>query len=437
MSDLLAQLNPQVQHILSALVQVAPQEARFWLVGGVVRDLLLGRDPGRDIDLAFEGVEIDELLPLLVNGLGATIEAQHEAFGTATIVVGDPPLLIDLARTRVERYAQPAVLPAVEPATLAEDLFRRDFTVNALALPIISNGTALQPAAIIDQYNGLDDLRHGLLRVIHPASFRDDPTRILRGVRLAARLGLTLEPTTSQVLAEALTAGYVWLLTPERIRNELCLALEEPKPEEVLRLSDAWGVSEQLFPGLHWSEQIGQRFDELRRQEAGGRRQEAGALISLKLPPASRLLVHAGMLVYDMDAAEREALVVRYRLPGAAANLLREISRAQVVLQEITSETAPGTLDRLLRPFSDMVLAVVHYAEQPPTSDIITMYLARIRPVATLLNGADLQQLGLRPGPMLGQVLAELRMVQLDNGWVSRGEAVAWVQARIAGGSNG
>jgi tRNA nucleotidyltransferase (CCA-adding enzyme) len=425
-SDLLAQLNPQVQYILSALVRVAPQESRFWLVGGVVRDLLLGRDPGRDIDLAFEGVEIDGLLPLLVQSLGATIEAQHEDFGTATIVVDDPPLLIDVAQARVEHYAQPAVLPVVAPATLAEDLFRRDFTLNALALPLVSDDTGLLPMPLIDHYQGVDDLRNGLLRIIHPASFRDDPTRILRGLRLAARLGLTLESNTRQVLDEALAAGYLGLLTPERIRNELCLALEEPHPEAVLRLSDAWGVSEQLFPGLCWSETTAMRFTHLRN-----------STFSTQNSKLKTTELHAGMLVYDMDATAREALVVRYRLPGAAANLLREISRAHGVLQNITNETTPGTLDRLLRPFSDTLLAVVHYAEQPPMSDMIATYLERIRPVATLLNGADLQQLGVRPGPLLGQLLAELRMVQLDNDWGSRAEAVAWVQARIAGGNDG
>jgi tRNA nucleotidyltransferase (CCA-adding enzyme) len=425
-TDLLARLGPPVQQTLSSLVQAVGSQARFWLVGGVVRDLLLERDPGRDFDLVFEGMACGELVALLSKTLRVLVIAEHEAFGTATLLVGDPPLLLDLARARVERYAQPAVLPAVEPASLEEDLFRRDFTVNALALALAGDGERLLPAPLIDQYQGLEDLRKGVLRVIHPASFRDDPTRILRGLRLAARLDLRLEATTQQYLAEALAAGYLGLLTAERIQHELCLALEEPAPEEVLRLADAWGVSAQLFTGLHWNEQLARRCVAFRTADR-------------QLPIANRQSaeIHAGLLAYELTNAEREALVVRYRLPGAVANLLRDISRAQGVLPKITNATAPGTLDRLLRPFSEATLAVVYYAEQPPIRTQIAFYVEQLRPQATLLDGVDLQQLGVAPGPLLGQLLAALRAAQLDQAWTSRAEAVAWVQAHIAGESHG
>src|SRR5512134_2481200 len=143
-----------------------------YLVGGAVRDLLLGRTR-TDLDLAVDGD-----VGAIARALGEDVTT-HERFGTATVRVGD--LVVDLARSRAESYERPGALPAVTSAPIAEDLARRDFTINAMAVPLTGK------AELIDPYGGLEDLRVGVLRVLHERSFVDDPTRALRAARYAAR----------------------------------------------------------------------------------------------------------------------------------------------------------------------------------------------------------------------------------------------------------
>ena len=158
---------------------VAAGDARIFLVGGAVRDLALGREDRPDLDVAVEG-DVAEL----AGRLGGEV-VHHDRFRTAIVRSGD--LRVDLAATRAETYSSPGALPEVEPARLDEDLARRDFTVNAMAVPLFG-----QPQ-LIDPHGGFADLESSLLRVLHSDSFSDDPTRVLRGARYGARLGLDLD----------------------------------------------------------------------------------------------------------------------------------------------------------------------------------------------------------------------------------------------------
>jgi tRNA nucleotidyltransferase (CCA-adding enzyme) len=184
------------------------------LVGGAVRDLLLGRRP-REIDLVVEG-ELDAAAARL----GGTVTA-HDRFGTARVLYDDCE--IDLARARRERYLRPGALPEVEPAGIDEDLERRDVTVNAIAIGLDGAVRAVPGA--------FDDLEAGVLRVLHDRSFVDDPTRLWRVARYAARLGFAVEPRT-RALAHAADPSTV---SGDRLGAELRLALGEPDPPAVLR----------------------------------------------------------------------------------------------------------------------------------------------------------------------------------------------------------
>lgn len=194
-----------------------------YLVGGAVRDALLGSRRG-DLDIAVEG----ELGPLL-DRLGAEARA-HERFGTASLALDD--LTLDLARTRRERYAHPGALPEVEPAPIRSDLARRDFTVNAIAVPLDGD------LELIDPYDGAADLEAGVLRVIHDGSLRDDPTRALRAARYAARLGFRLEPRTEE-LVRAADLGTV---SADRVAAELARIGEESEAVAAFELLAAWGL---------------------------------------------------------------------------------------------------------------------------------------------------------------------------------------------------
>jgi tRNA nucleotidyltransferase (CCA-adding enzyme) len=200
-----------------------------YLVGGVVRDLLLGREVA-DLDVAIEGdTEALNELP------GFSLE-RDALFLTGRLEQGD--MKIDVAQTRAESYPAPGALPQVRPASIAEDLARRDFTVNAMAFPLTGEHELLDP------HQGLDDLRAGLLRILHERSFVDDPTRALRAARYAARFGFELESETDRLLRQAdLTT-----VSEDRIGKELSHIAGEDDPAAALRLIVDWGVLSSLDP---------------------------------------------------------------------------------------------------------------------------------------------------------------------------------------------
>ncbi len=196
------------------LLDAVAATGEAWLVGGAVRDLLLGREPS-ELDVAVEG----DVRPL-AQALGGDV-LLHEAFGTATVADGDH--VFDLARTRTETYAEPGALPQVQPAPISEDLARRDVTINAIAVALPSGRTVAAPGA-------LEDLEAGVLRVLHDASFTDDPTRVWRVARYAARLGFAVDPHTAALAAVAGPGA----VSGERIGHELRLLLSEPDPTAAL-----------------------------------------------------------------------------------------------------------------------------------------------------------------------------------------------------------
>src|SRR3954453_18647374 len=207
---------------IDQLRQIA-ERAPAYLVGGVVRDLLLGR-PVTDVDVAIEG-DAEALVDLP----GFSLE-RDGLFLTGRLEQGD--VKIDVARARSESYPAPGALPAVEPASIADDLARRDFTVNAMALPLGGR------PALIDPHGGQGDLAGGLLRVLHQRSFVDDPTRALRGARYAARFGFELEPETERLLREADLST----VSGDRVDAALRKPPAEPRARRGFELLDEWGL---------------------------------------------------------------------------------------------------------------------------------------------------------------------------------------------------
>lgn len=197
---------------------------RVWLVGGAVRDLLLGI-VGIDVDLA---TEADESRIAALLGAEAV---PHERFGTTSVVFDGQA--IDVVRCRRESYPAPGALPEVEPATLAEDLARRDFTINAMAIPLA------EPRDLIDPHGGREDLGAGILRVLHERSFIEDPTRALRAARYAARLGLDLESGTAALIPDTdLTS-----VSADRVKAELGLIVAEAEAPQAAALLARWGLA--------------------------------------------------------------------------------------------------------------------------------------------------------------------------------------------------
>ena len=208
----------------------AAEDAAAYAVGGCVRDWLLGR-PVRELDVMVEGDSLAAARALASAHRGTVRE--HPQFLTATVEyhAGRRRQRVDVAACRQETYRAPAAYPRVSPGTLHDDLRRRDFTVNAMAM-------SLAPAtfgALIDDYHGRDDLAARVIRALHARSFEDDPSRILRAIRFAERLQFTIEPQTAAWMREALHKGWLSRLNCGRLRKELLAMLAEPDPLACLR----------------------------------------------------------------------------------------------------------------------------------------------------------------------------------------------------------
>jgi tRNA nucleotidyltransferase (CCA-adding enzyme) len=213
-----------------ALLGAVPAGGGAHLVGGAVRDLLRGVQP-RELDVAVEG----DPAPLLTALGGAP--RLHDRFGTASVRVGD--CLYDVATTRAEHYPRPGALPEVHPAGIDEDLSRRDVTVNALALDLATGELRAVE-------HGVEDLREGLLRVLHDRSFLDDPTRLWRIARYRARLRFAIEPHTLALAREAVEGGALATVSATRIGNELRLVLGEDEPVAALESAVELGLAPWL-----------------------------------------------------------------------------------------------------------------------------------------------------------------------------------------------
>ncbi|MFA5362221.1 MAG: hypothetical protein WC335_03095, partial [Candidatus Omnitrophota bacterium] len=207
-----------------------------YLVGGFVRDLLLGVK-NFDLDFVIEqdGIVVAEIM---AQRLKAKL-VRHHRFGTAALIRGQHHHKIDIATARKEQYLCPASLPQVSPGTLKDDLFRRDFTINALAVAV--NGHSF--GTLIDYYGGRNDLRDRKIRILHEESFIDDPTRILRGIRFEQRFDFTIEPGTRRRLRDAVRRGMLEQVQPQRLRDDLILMFKEACPlKEIRRIDRKSGV---------------------------------------------------------------------------------------------------------------------------------------------------------------------------------------------------
>ncbi len=397
-------LPPDVYRLLQTAVELAAaHKLPIYLVGGPVRDLVLNQ-PVLDIDLVVEGNAwiIAEAFQAKVGGK----LTKHAAFHTAAIEIdrGGTPFTIDLVTARREEYPTPAALPVVTPAPIHDDLRRRDFTINTLALRLDMGGVTL-----LDPFDGLRDIDAGLVRVLHDQSFYDDPTRILRCARFAARFRFAVEPHTTALIRAALAAEMIARTSPQRILHELWLLLDEPQPEAALALLHEWGALPQL--ALAWSADWCALFPAARAAD---------------WPDVPRRLLAFGLLIWPLSQPQRAAFATRYNLPNAERKLLHELPPTiPPALAE--PERSALELEQVLQPYSQAALRVLHLVAPPTPAAHILRYCNTIRPLPPLLAGDDLRARGIPPGPIYRELLRELRQAQLNGTLSTPAAALAWL----------
>ncbi|HWX74152.1 MAG TPA: hypothetical protein VNZ05_02535 [Solirubrobacteraceae bacterium] len=369
------------------------------LIGGATRDLLLARNP-RELDVLVES-DAEQLARELAAALAGEAST-HERFATAFVSWNAGR--IDIATRRAESYPAPGALPEVRAGSPTEDLQRRDFTVNTIAVGLAGARAGRLRAAP----DALDDLRGGRLRVLHEQSFVDDPTRLLRLARYRARLGFIAEQHTAELAADALRAGVLRTVSAARIGAELRLALGEEEPVAALASLDELGVLAALDPPLRLCAQLATRG--VAALPADGRRD---------------LLLLACLLasIRSDAAAERQAAMRAFLddLEFAAGDRDRAIRAALLAPGLVESLAAAHTASQLREavrgaPLEAIALAAALDEREPPApaASGARRWLEELRHVHLQISGDDLLAAGLAPGPEIGRRLDAVLDMRLD-----------------------
>ncbi len=379
--------------------------SEIYLVGGSVRDLVLGRD-AKDPDIVVVG-NGPRFARALAERIGGTAGSVSQ-FGTAVI---DAPIgRVDVATARSERYSAPAALPDVTPSGMHDDLRRRDFSVNAMAASLLPDSWG----SLLDPYKGFSDCARGRIRFLHDNSFQDDPTRILRTVRYEVRLGFKLEIETAEALDR--DRSYLDRLSSARILAELRKMLAEDDRIEVFRRAEELGVLSAISPALRVPESSLKALEHFGRRSSG----------------VDELLFVACM-TSSLTEQEAESLIERLAPDGAWQAVIRGTSKFREIAPVLESPgLLPSEVVELVERIPVPVLEVQRVAG-PKTHQRqhVEAYLRRHREVRVEVTGDDLAESGVPRGPVMGQLLQELKTARLNGRIRTREEELELVSRRL------
>ena len=435
-------LEPAIWDLLQQVTQAAQQRGwNLYLVGGGVRDVLLTSDREplllQDIDLVVDGYHrsADE-------GAGVALAAEiqqmypqvsvsiHGEFQTAALSWHQDPilgnLLVDIATARTEFYPYPAANPQVEASSIRQDLYRRDFTINALAVRLTppKRGEFSRKGDLLDFFGGLLDLRSRQIRVLHANSFIEDPTRIFRAVRFAVRLGFAIEPQTAEYIEYAIGSGVYQQLrlsdrtTPAlttRLKAELKYILQADYWKPALRLLSKLNALSCLHQDLSLTPAVEREIRLVSRW-----------LQRFEPKTTEHWLVRLETLIAQLAPGERIIVAENLQLPKDSLQRLQLEDLATVATQ-LTSCQLPSQIYHLLHPYKPLQLTLLAARSNKQIRRLIWQYLSSFSQVKPLLNGKDLKALGFEPGPLYKEILDDVMAATLDERISDRATAKEYV----------
>jgi tRNA nucleotidyltransferase (CCA-adding enzyme) len=430
--SIIPNLRERLAPVLWELLTQAAREAQrrgwhLYLVGGAVRDLLLADASEtlllKDIDLVVDGchrsadtgagVTLAQALQTLYPNVRLDV---HGAFQTAALLWHNDPvfdsLWVDIATARTEFYPYPAANPEVEASSIRQDLYRRDFTINALAVRLTPSRSGELP--LLDFFGGLLDLRSRHIRVLHANSFIEDPTRIYRAVRFAVRLGFEIEPQTEAYIRYAMESGvYERSLSQNnrapalqtRLKSELKHILQAPYWKRALQILASLGALRCIHPTLELDEMLWwqvrlvdrwlRRFDPNRRLEHWQMRLEV-------------------LLAY-LAPGQRAAVAENLQLPVDSIERLQQLAQAQAEVEKsLPNAKLPSEVVWLLRQYKLPTLVLIAIRTSRAIRRTLWKYLTTWADIQAPLNGNDLKKLGYKPGPQYREMLDALLAAMLD-----------------------
>ncbi|MBP7216632.1 MAG: CCA tRNA nucleotidyltransferase [Candidatus Omnitrophica bacterium] len=407
-----------IRAIITLISGVAVRKkVNAYLVGGFVRDLLL-QVPNLDLDIA---VEADALA--FAESLAHRCEAsltKHERFGTATLIVPGG-YKIDIATCRKETYPHPASLPIVAPSNLRDDLFRRDFTINAMAIALCGR----QKGELIDFFGGKLDLLKKQIRLLHDKSFVDDPTRILRGIRFETRYAFHFERTTRALLQEASDGEFLLSVQPQRIRNELILLLQESHPRCVMQRVDQIVGLRFISPYLRMTKKTNQLLRYIEQEISWF------SLHNRKKRVLEQWLVYLCGLCDTLSSRHLRGVCDRFMFRAREQSILRSVKeiRKSAIALLYDKHTHPARIVQFLKPLSfEAIIALKAKYRHRVAQQHISKYIKVYHDVGLLISGKDLRSLGIAPGPRYQKIFSNLLRAKLEGGITTKQQELVFIK---------
>lgn len=397
-------LHPKVQKFISfASKCAAEKKVRIYLVGGIVRDCILRRK-NIDCDIVVEGEGIDFAVFLAKKTKSAL--RTHHGFGTATVYLDD--LKVDVATCRKEIYAHNGALPKVSASNLKDDLFRRDFTFNAMAISLNKDDYG----KLIDYYNGAKDLKKKEISVLHGQSFFDDPTRILRAVRFEQRFSFKMKNKTKALLKKAVKANALSLVNEQRLRDELTLILKEDNPAKYIKRIDKLIGFSFLSKHIELTRDDFLLFSRIRSNLKKYEHKNH----------TEDWLIYLMALLHNLSDSEIYRILSRFcfkkRYQDHLRDLSKDIKHTRILLKK---DAKLSKIYEVLKPMShEKVVFLSSLYNKPIFNKRVRLFIDSLSGIHLKVKGQDLKKIGLKPENLYGRTLKKLMFKKIDNNILSK-----------------
>ena len=395
----------QIYNLKKASEIASKHGVLLYLVGGSVRDILLDI-PFSDIDISMLNADHD-FPRILAKGLAGKIISTSQ-FGTSKLLINND--IIDLATARNEKYEQPGALPTVCSGNIREDMARRDFTVNAIAVSLSLDSWG----NVFDPFKGIEDLRNKQIRTLHPNSFIDDPTRIFRAIRYAERLSFKVEDNTISELNKNIR--YLDLVKGDRIRHEMEKIFQEDRAIDMLAKAQKLSVLSTVHTSLRLKESLLKKLGQTIIKDTRKRR-----------------LIFLSLLTHESSRIQRSGIMRRLNLDTKTKKIVSDTSVALVLLSDLTSpDITYSQYHKVLGPLDSIAIEACLFAIEDQLTELkLKTYLEEKRLTTTILSGQDLVKLGIPEGPQIGRVLEKLLLAKMDEQITTREEEEAFTRELI------
>ncbi|HQA03681.1 MAG TPA: CBS domain-containing protein [Thermodesulfovibrio thiophilus] len=413
-------LPEEIYEILNIAGNLAQEKGYgAYLVGGSVRDLLM-RLPSPDIDIVVEGDGI-----LFAHDLSKRIGGKltsHARFATAKIMKeikkdgNIKTIHIDIATARTEYYESPAALPKVETSSIKKDLYRRDFTINALAVKLNTKDFGL----LIDFFGGQRDIKDKKIRVLHNLSFVEDPTRAIRAIRFAEKLGFKISKHTENLIKLAVKMGIFEKLKGPRLYEELILLLQDTMPQNSIKRLKDYGLLKIIHPSLEEKpiyQNLARAYEIL-----------SGIDLLFLREKYRKEFIYLMVILKDLNMNERLELLDKIYVPAnIKGKMLDNIQAAESALQRLTSEDSVEIYN-ILKPLNiETIILMMIYANESQRKSI-SLFLTKLKDIVPSITGENLKKLGIKPGPVYRKIFETILREKLRGRLLSKEEEIEFVK---------